>query len=70
MQITDPIADMLTRIRNAGTAVIVRVNGDGNMLTVFEIFVHIFDLTCVDVGETELDRYGKIDDYVVVFVRF
>ena len=50
------------RICHTASAVIVRVNGQYDTVTVFHVFAHIFDLACVHVRHGELNGDRKIDD--------
>ena len=57
-------------IADAATTVIVRVKGQNHILSVFQIFAHVFDLTCVYARHGELDGTRKVDDGFAVCSRF
>ena len=56
-------------IRNGASAVIVRMERNDQILSVMEMLAHIFDLICINVRHGMGNRYGQIDDDLVVFVR-
>ena len=57
------------RIGNAGAPVIVRMQGDGDILPVLEIFAHVLNLAGVDVRQAHFHGDGQVDDDIVVRAR-
>ena len=57
------------RISYAGSAVVVRVDGKDNILSVFKVLAHILYLAGKNMGHGNLYRRGKVDDNLFVLRR-
>ena len=50
---------------HAGAAVVVRMRGDEDILSIVQVLAHVFDLGRVDVRHAHLHRAGQVDDRIV-----
>ena len=55
------------RICNTTTAVIMRMQGYDDILTIFHMLAHIFNLLCVNMRHAHFHGYRKIDDDLVLW---
>ena len=54
------------RISNATPAVIVRMQGYDNILTIVHMLAHVFNLLCINMRHTHFHSHRQIDDDLVV----